>query len=200
MPKDDRSYVDDLRSQYVRDAAAQAATRFDNWIHGTRRNGSGCESPIEKRFLGEALVRNWDSPDQYEWSRALDVFRKVAGREVLGCLILETEPGFLAVQLPMLERECRIDVALVVRRHERGPDFVESFQPIAVELDGHDFHERTRAQSERDKSRDRALQRAGWLALRFTGSEVHRNVKGCWDELDELVYGIYLGDEPEGSP
>lgn len=50
---------------------------------------------------------------------------------------------------------------------------------IAIELDGHDFHERTREQAERDKSRDRLLQSDGWIVLRFAGSEIWRDAGKC---------------------
>jgi hypothetical protein len=41
--------------------------------------------------------------------------------------------------------------------------------------DGHDYHERTKEQAERDKSRDRALKRAGYDVIHFTGREIWRD-------------------------
>lgn len=46
---------------------------------------------------------------------------------------------------------------------------------LIVEADGHDFHERTKEQASRDRSRDRTMARAGILVLRFTGSEIYRS-------------------------
>lgn len=46
---------------------------------------------------------------------------------------------------------------------------------VDVELDGHDFHERTKEQAERDKTRDRELQKQGWVVFRYTGSQVYRD-------------------------
>jgi hypothetical protein len=43
---------------------------------------------------------------------------------------------------------------------------------LAVECDGHDYHERTAEQAARDKARDRALQALGWTVARFTGREI----------------------------
>lgn len=54
---------------------------------------------------------------------------------------------------------------------------------IAVEIDGHAFHERTQEQAFRDKSRDRILQAEGWLVFRFTGSEAHRDPDRCVKEV-----------------
>lgn len=44
---------------------------------------------------------------------------------------------------------------------------------IAVELDGHDFHERTREQVDLRNRRDRALTSNGWLVWHVSGSELH---------------------------
>lgn len=52
-------------------------------------------------------------------------------------------------------------------------------QPFIIECDGHDFHERTPDQAERDRSRDRALQQMGLPVLRFTGREIHRSARDC---------------------
>jgi hypothetical protein len=45
---------------------------------------------------------------------------------------------------------------------------------IAVELDGHDFHERTKEQVKLRDRRDRVLQRHGWIVLHISGSELVR--------------------------
>jgi very-short-patch-repair endonuclease len=46
---------------------------------------------------------------------------------------------------------------------------------VAIELDGHGFHERTKEQVAYRNRRDRALQAAGWLVLHYSGSEFHRD-------------------------
>jgi very-short-patch-repair endonuclease len=43
---------------------------------------------------------------------------------------------------------------------------------IIVECDGHDFHEKTKRQAERDKKRDRFFASRGYIVLRYTGSEI----------------------------
>jgi very-short-patch-repair endonuclease len=57
--------------------------------------------------------------------------------------------------------------------------------PIVVECDGHDFHERTREQAERDRSRDRSLTASGYRVIRFTGREIWRDPWSCAAEIDE---------------
>jgi hypothetical protein len=55
----------------------------------------------------------------------------------------------------------------------------KTIQRVAVELDGHDFHERTKAQVELRNRRDRELQDDGWRVLHFSGSEFHRDPRAC---------------------
>lgn len=50
---------------------------------------------------------------------------------------------------------------------------------LIVECDGHDFHERTKEQAAKDRSRDRDLQEQGYVVYRFTGSEIYRGAFGC---------------------
>lgn len=74
-------------------------------------------------------------------------------------------------------------VDFLIAAHYRG-----SWSRIVVECDGHDFHEKTKEQAARDKSRDRDLVVAGCKVLRFTGSEIFRNPTGCYVQLQEVLY------------
>ncbi len=73
-----------------------------------------------------------------------------------------------------------------------------SFQMIGVEVDGHDFHERTKEQVIIRDQRDRDLQSDGWKILHFSGSELYRDparvvgeVAGAgWKELNKLCCGL----------
>ncbi|MHA6684475.1 endonuclease domain-containing protein [Mesorhizobium sp. A556] len=77
-------------------------------------------------------------------------------------------------------KEYRLDFALFNR--------AEPSVKIAIECDGHNFHERTKEQAQRDKSRDRALQTAGYKVLRFTGSEIYRKPMDCAHEVRDAVF------------
>lgn len=66
------------------------------------------------------------------------------------------------------------------------PFFGERLE-IVVECDGHDFHERTKAQAKRDRQRDRALQRLGAEVFRFTGSEIVAAQLLCADEVLDTI-------------
>lgn len=57
------------------------------------------------------------------------------------------------------------------------------WRKLIVECDGHDFHERTKEQAARDRSRDRAAQSNGYEIFRFTGSEIWRDPMGCANQV-----------------
>jgi len=50
---------------------------------------------------------------------------------------------------------------------------------FALELDGHDFHERTKEQVAHRNQRDRDLQLDGWTVLHYSGSELVRDPAAC---------------------
>lgn len=62
---------------------------------------------------------------------------------------------------------------------------------IVVECDGHAFHERTKEQAARDRSRDRALQERGFVVYRFTGSEIYRDPGRCAKEVLEKAFEFW---------
>lgn len=65
-------------------------------------------------------------------------------------------------------------------------------KPIIIECDGHNYHERTKEQAARDRSRDRALTNAGYSVLRFTGSEIFNDPTRCVDEIYDLLISRFF--------
>ncbi len=57
---------------------------------------------------------------------------------------------------------------------------------LAIELDGHEFH-KTKEQRTHDARKDRFLSKRGWTVLRFTGTEVFRDIKRCVEEVQALM-------------
>lgn len=79
----------------------------------------------------------------------------------------EGEEAPLVTITPQFEWDrYRIDFCFRLKRTDRV---------VFVECDGHEFHERTPEQAERDRSKDRAIQAAGIPILRFTGREIWRD-------------------------
>lgn len=67
---------------------------------------------------------------------------------------------------------------------------------VVVECDGHAFHERTKEQAQRDKSRDRELLMAGWPVMRFTGSEIYRDPYACVRQVAAFLSDVGAQAEP----
>ena len=63
------------------------------------------------------------------------------------------------------------------------PQRNEGWRRLIVECDGHDFHERTKEQAARDRSRDRWAQMNDIEVFRFTGSEIWRDPWGCAKQI-----------------
>lgn len=74
----------------------------------------------------------------------------------------------------------------------RSGDYV--LKRLLVECDGHEFHERTKEQAKRDRSRDRLAQYEGLPVFRFTGSEIWNDPQGCADEVLQ-----YMESGPEAD-
>lgn len=126
------------------------------------------------------------SPIEHAMAEALLIMDAGFGWELDGCQGLVKEFG----QNPRLIVEIkpqhavgsyRLDFAVKFRDAEE----IEHF--IAVECDGHDFHEKTKKQAAHDKKRDRYLQREGYKVLRFTGSEIYADPVACAKEVGECI-------------
>jgi hypothetical protein len=95
------------------------------------------------------------------------------------------------------ERQYRLDFAVLpgVPFDRFGRMWGRPLQ-IAVELDGHEFHERTPAQVESRDQRDRDLARAGWRVMHFSGREFNRNpmqvVHEVWSEASNHIISLML--------
>lgn len=68
-------------------------------------------------------------------------------------------------------------------------------QKLVVECDGHDFHERTKEQAKKDRSRDRFLTNEGYTVIRFTGSEVWSDAWKCAQEAITLLENLHYRHE-----
>jgi very-short-patch-repair endonuclease len=138
---------------------------------------SPVDSPIEEAFLwaltGTAL------------SRCMEV-------ELTKGWVIGDGPERLVIEPQAKVRRYRVDFRLGFVSHmtnDGAPKSAEMF----VECDGHDYHERTKAQAAKDRSRDRVLQTMGMPVFRFTGSEIFKDPLACarqvLDELDARAFG-----------
>jgi len=99
------------------------------------------------------------------------------------------DPALLAVPSLIVRSQAQLDgwrVDFLVHAY----DFArhggrKGWKPLIVECDGHDFHERTKQQAERDRSRDRAFQLRDFGVMRFTGAEIYRDPWACADQITD---------------
>lgn len=66
---------------------------------------------------------------------------------------------------------------------------------LVIECDGHAFHERTKEQAARDRSRDRELTGKGFRVIRFTGSEIWKDTYACAKQAVRMLEDIYHAHE-----
>lgn len=125
-----------------------------------------CQSPIEQLLLSN-LVWVWSAA-----ARPPGVI--VTAGDV------RTHPSKITIVPQHRLLGCRVDFAVLFNA-KNGAGLV------AVECDGHDFHERTKEQAARDRSRDRTFLLAGIPLLRFTGSEIWRDPYACARQISSLI-------------
>ena len=121
-----------------------------------------CESPIEQIFM----------IDLSEEINSFHFHNKIK----------KTGYDFLGLSLQQKIGKYRVDFVL---DFQKNCEFMKKF---VIELDGHDFHEKTKEQVQRDKEKDRFLISQGYIVVRFTGSEIYKN---CSEKVDELLNIVY---------
>jgi very-short-patch-repair endonuclease len=150
----------------------------------TRRAGrvgiERCESPLEEKlaYAFSTLSRfEWRQPDDDPWE---------VGRWPGWFLALLAQPEYGPYRADF-------GISSWVHEDDESPPFI-----VIIEVDGHDYHERTKEQAERDKSRDRFMTATEARVFRFTGREVWRDAEACAAEVLEYVIRIqqkHLEDE-----
>ena len=128
----------------------------------------GIESPIEQIFYAQ-----WKYEEETYHSSAL----------------------FLRPQFQILKYKVdfEVDSFSYFLNSSTKPDIVSLEQlavelpKVVIELDGHDFHEKTAEQVSRDKSREREIVAAGYTMFRFSGREVVRCPEKCVNEVMDFV-------------
>jgi very-short-patch-repair endonuclease len=157
----------------VRDFVAnRAADGFDTHF---RRASRTCESPIEVMLMAglyqaaidDGLHQFMDSRGGPYFCAPEDAGIRLDGRPEEGI--------FICPQVVI--GDYRVDFLVSYVSH---PDPTVRF---AVECDGHDFHEKTKEQAQRDKARDRILQSTGLNVFRFTGREIYADPVKCGREV-----------------
>jgi very-short-patch-repair endonuclease len=134
-----------------------------------------CASPIEEMFLIAMATRNMAIT--FKDCGETDAAEAVAhGHDPMDALELGNWLVFINEPVGPYKADILIFVGCTNNRFR-----------VVVELDGHDFHERTKEQAAHDKKRDRWMQTEGIRVLRFTGSEVYNDPFGCVLQLQKFI-------------
>lgn len=144
-----------------------------------------CESPIERVLAWALLKFQCCANGEIELYPGGDfVFEGCTVGNVLHWLETSKSPclaGVGACQVTV--GPYRVDFLLATQGLPRGsPPYL-----LAVECDGHDFHEKTKTQAARDKARDRNLAEWGVQTIRFTGAEIWRDPEGCAHRVYQIL-------------
>jgi hypothetical protein len=145
------------------------------------------ESPIEElMLLALAVVASNEGEVVFRVDgKEYGVTRVPRGRRT--CVTIQPQVEINGHRVDFL-----VEMASVRRDYSKQNATITLSKSVVVECDGHEFHEKTKEQAEKDKRRDRELQDAMLGVFRFTGSEITRNAFNCADQaIRFLRWGIW---------
>lgn len=174
---------------------AMAQSYAEQWVSGAWSTLSlrldECESPIEQRLL--VALSFMEMPFYFDGYEEPYARPKLAqGKDALADFVCNGREEFAFILTQPKALNYRLDFCLIVKFEGR-----KDIHRIAIECDGHNFHERTKEQAMRDKARDRALVAAGIQVLRFTGSEIFRDAAACAKEVERWLRDLEYRTRPD---
>jgi len=163
------------------------------FIHRARESDLRCDSPIESLFWAAWVARYDFQAILYRGtsgyggkSNLVTLYKGLwnipSQSDLEGYDDYVGQVDLIGTQVPIGDYRVDFIILRAARPSFPGPLIISPV--VIVECDGHDFHERTKEQASRDKERDRVLQCMGYNVLRFTGSEIWRDVNSCAEQVD----------------
>lgn len=160
---------------YASEAASELLAMITSNVEKT-------ESPVEAMFLigtNAVLAQSSDSYGHF-------------GAE--GDRYLSVIPQY---PVKVSNKHYRVDFAFTIERVIRDAEAddgynAETFAKLFVEIDGFDYHDKTKEQATHDKQRERMLLPQCDQLIRFSGSEVYQDPEGCALEALRTLERIYL--------
>jgi hypothetical protein len=162
--------------QYLADSASSSLDNYAMFEFSTSyRKHFGFKapqisSPIEAGFdvwWNALMAERAMNRNHYEFDYVLD-------RQV------EVVAGNKHYRLDFVVRPTPDDPHVGYRTYE---GFDVALPKIAIELDGHEFHEKTKEQVIQRNQRDRDLQAIGWRVFHVSGSELFKHPEKCVAEI-----------------
>ncbi|MGH8524392.1 MAG: DUF559 domain-containing protein [Gammaproteobacteria bacterium] len=156
-----------------------------------------CESPVEQLFLAAAIDYFGLSFNEH-FKRGQGTF-STGYPAADGIFTLLVEPQ---KEITCLDARYRADFLFSLHRFNSGGKS-RLWGKTVVEIDGHDFHEKTKQQASRDKKRDRDLLAEGCFCMRFSGSDIFRNpvesVEEVYFHMDKCAHEAVKSFEESGT-
>jgi Protein of unknown function (DUF559) len=144
-----------------------------------------CGSPVEQ-ILVVALCNNLRAPINTHYNRMQGILIDFPDWDGLFTVIVELQK---TIKPTFSGSTYRADLYIYLTRF-----WMNGEQPkwgeLVVEVDGHDFHDRTKEQASRDRQRDREMLRDGLKVIRFTGSDIYNEP---FKHAEEIL--SHIGDE-----
>jgi very-short-patch-repair endonuclease len=167
-------------------AAGQAR---DEFLHDVELRSDRCESPIERVLLASLM-----------YHFGLECRTMFGGRGPIFPLIQYVWPNPLHmpgchIYQQALIGDYRVDFFIAWETPGKARPVKKCY--VVIECDGHDFHERTKEQAARDRSRDRWMVSQGITVLRFTGSEIWSRTSLCARDIMEVLWRLMGWVDPQ---
>ena len=154
-------YIFEEMREYFKLFMSDGLFRYTLSVAGYAFNLRSCESPIEQLLYLAMNSTGLGMSDGYITDIIPQKKIELEGKEYRVDFLIEYSPSMFSKEIPI--------------------------KRLVIECDGHDFHERTKVQAQRDKARDRIFQKHGYNVLRFTGSEIYREPLDCANEIKEFI-------------
>lgn len=121
-----------------------------------------CESPIEQ--LLSLALEDLNIKSIYKFNPFIDIV-EIEKQKEIDCN----------------NKKYRVDFCIpVIYKNQEEKVFI-------IECDGHEFHQKTKQQVERDNARTRDLQKAGYEMIRFSGTEIWHRPYKCANEVLNII-------------
>jgi len=182
--------IKDLENEALEAVLDEAQSRFTHAVSMWRRF---CESPIEEAF-GLALTVDMLCLGEQIFGEDVDILCAAPDRfaELKAKGHIGRYRRYAAMLVPQaVVGTYRVDFLVYITYNE------ERIAALAIECDGHEWHNVDKARATADRQRDRELTALGYRPLRFSGSELWRDPFKASHEICTLAAEIMVEFDPE---
>ncbi len=147
---------------------------------------SPIENALRLALIDHAVEAGYEVAD-YSRFASSGFFNQGCGKLLIGAIGADSDCDFYGDG--SLNSVDYVDIYTNVRVESYRIDLIVkcSHGLIAIECDGHDWHDRTKQQAAYDRARDRWMLKNGVATLRFTGSEIFHSAEKCASEVMDIL-------------